>query len=178
MNRRLLLAPAAGVLALGLAACGGNDEGGGAGSATTANPAPAAKGAATVAVRDTDLGRILVDASGRTLYLFEKDTGPPPTCFGACAGTWPPYTTNGKPRAGSGAKAALIGTSTRKGGQTQVTYAGHPLYYYIADSKPGDTNGQELDQFGAEWYVVSPSGKKVEGEEEPPAASGGDGSGY
>jgi len=131
-------------------------------------PAPArrgpAAGGATVAVSSSKLGKILVDGSGRTLYLFEKDKGTTSSCYGACASGWPPYTTTGAPQAGSGASAALLGTTTRTDGKTEVTYHGHPLYYFAGDTKPSDTTGEGLKAFGAEWYVLSAAGDKVEKE--------------
>jgi predicted lipoprotein with Yx(FWY)xxD motif len=123
--------------------------------------APAAKGA-TVDVRKSKLGTMLVDSSGRSLYLFEADKGPSSTCSGSCAAAWPPLTTSGAPKAGGGVKQALLGTTKRKDGSTEVTYHGHPLYYYAGDSAPGATTGQALDQFGAEWYVLAPSGNKID----------------
>jgi predicted lipoprotein with Yx(FWY)xxD motif len=74
---------------------------------------------------------------------------------------WPAFTTSGAAQASSGATASLLGTSTSSGGQALVTYNGHPLYYYVGDNKPGDTNGQNLDQFGGSWYVLSASGTQV-----------------
>jgi len=127
-----------------------------AGSATTT------AGTAKIAVARSPLGRILVDASGRTLYLFQKDRGAASTCYGACAGIWPPLTTKGKPLAGPGVLASRLGTTRRKDGKVEVTYNRHPLYYYAGDAKRGDTTGQGLDQFGAEWYVLSPAGTKVD----------------
>ena len=111
---------------------------------------------------NSELGKILVDGSGRTLYLFEADKGGSSTSYNECAQVWPPLTTQGKPTAGQGASADKLGTITQKNGDTQVTDNGHPLYYYAPDDQPGDIKGQELEQFGAEWYVVSPSGNKVE----------------
>jgi predicted lipoprotein with Yx(FWY)xxD motif len=118
--------------------------------------------AATVGVATTPLGRILVDAGGRTLYLFEKDKPGRSSCSGACAGYWPPLLTTGKPAAKTGAKASLLGVTRRADGTTQVTYAGHPLYRFFQDAKPGQTNGQNLRLSGAEWYVLSPAGRKIE----------------
>ena len=106
---------------------------------------------------------MVVDSRGRTLYLFEKDKGRSSTCYGACASYWPPLTTAGKPRAGQGVHAALLGTTKRKDGRVEVTYAGHPLYYFAGDMKRGDLKGEGLNQFGAGWDVVSPTGKKIEG---------------
>ncbi|MEV7005189.1 phosphatase PAP2 family protein [Streptosporangium sp. NPDC051022] len=117
---------------------------------------------ATVAVRDSKFGKILVDGQGRTLYLFEADKGTSPTCYGACAKAWPPLTATGKPQAGGGASPALLGTTTRTDHTVQVTYNGHPLYYFVSDVKPGDITGQGLNSFGAKWYVLDPQGNKVE----------------
>ena len=146
--------------ALALASCGG----GGASDATasTAPPKTANGQSATVGVANVSpLGSILVDAKGRTVYLFEKDTGSKSTCFGACATEWPPVTTSGKPSPGSGVTASMLGTTTRSDGKTQVTYNGHPLYLFEADQKPGDATGQNVDAFGAKWYVLSATGDKV-----------------
>ena len=127
----------------------------------TASTASTASTAASVKLKATSLGKILADGHGRTLYLFEQDKGPKSTCFGACAAAWPPLTTQAKPTAGAGVAAAKLGTIKRTGG-SEVTYAGHPLYLYAGDSAPGQTNGQGLDQFGAEWYALSGAGHKVE----------------
>lgn len=108
------------------------------------------------------LGTILVDAKGHTLYLFEADKSTKSTCNGACAAAWPPLLTSGKPTAGGSAKSDLLGTTKRSDGKSQVTYHGHPLYGYAGDSKPGDTNGEGLNQFGAAWYVLNVSGQKVD----------------
>jgi predicted lipoprotein with Yx(FWY)xxD motif len=132
-------------------------------SAPASAGASVSAGAATVSVADSKLGKILVGAGGRTVYLFEADTSSTSTCSGSCAAAWPPLDTTGTPVAGQGAQAGLVGTSKRADGTTMVTYNGHPLYYYVGDSKAGDTTGQELDQFGAEWYVLNASGDKVEG---------------
>ena len=150
------------VLALLAAGCGGSSK------PSTSSGAPATTSATTgatgttIAVKSSKLGKILVDDQGRTLYLFEKDKGPKSTCSGACAVAWPPVTTTGTPSAGSGATAALLSTTARDDGTMQVDYNGHPLYRYVGDSKAGDTNGQGLKQFGAEWYVLSPTGAKIE----------------
>jgi predicted lipoprotein with Yx(FWY)xxD motif len=107
---------------------------------------------------------VLVDGQGRTLYLFEKDRPGSSSCSGSCAQAWPPLMASGAPLAGPGVTATLLGTIGGRGGQRQVTYSGHPLYYYASDTKAGQTNGEGLNQFGAEWYVVSPQGNKVEKE--------------
>jgi predicted lipoprotein with Yx(FWY)xxD motif len=116
---------------------------------------------ATVAVKRSPLGRILVDSRGITLYDFVKDKRGASTCYGACAALWPPLTTKGKPHAGRGVRASLLGTTKRKDGKLEVTYNHHPLYYYVADRKPGQTTGQGLNQFGAPWWVLSPAGKEI-----------------
>ena len=107
------------------------------------------------------LGKILVDASGKTLYLFEKDTSATSTCYGSCATYWPPVLTSGAPQAGAGADSMLLGTTARTDGSTEVTYGGHPLYYVVTDHNPGDATGQNVTNFGAAWYAVGPDGKKV-----------------
>jgi predicted lipoprotein with Yx(FWY)xxD motif len=154
----LVALAAAGAIAAG---CGSNNSGG-SGSGASSSTSGAQSAGATVSTASTPLGRILVDGSGRTLYLFEKDKGTTSSCFGACASAWPPYPTTGTPHAGSGVSASLLGTTTRTDGKTEVTYHGHPLYYFQGDSKLGQTNGQNVDAFGAEWYVLSPAGNKVE----------------
>ncbi|MCW2918195.1 MAG: hypothetical protein JWN52_6263 [Actinomycetia bacterium] len=116
----------------------------------------------TVAVRDSKLGKILVDGHGRTLYLFEADKGTNSTCYSACAKAWPPLTTTGKPQAGSGVSPALLGTTARTDHTTEVTYNRHPLYYFVSDTKPGDITGQGLNNFGAKWYVLNPKGNKID----------------
>ncbi|MBY8882570.1 COG4315 family predicted lipoprotein [Actinacidiphila acidipaludis] len=132
------------------------------GAVADASSSPSAQ--ATVATHNAGgkLGTILVDGKGRTLYLFMADKTDMSTCTGACAAAWPPLLSKGQPKAGSGTKSNLLGTSKRSDGTTQVTYNKHPLYYFSGDSKPGQTNGQDLNQFGALWYVVNPAGKQVE----------------
>jgi predicted lipoprotein with Yx(FWY)xxD motif len=120
-----------------------------------------ARPAAVVDVRASALGRTLVDGQGRTLYLFEVDQAGKSECNGGCAVAWPPYVGGGTPRAGTGVTGSLLGTTTRGDGGTQVTYGGHPLYYYAGDVKPGDDAGQGLDQFGGKWYVLGPEGTKI-----------------
>ena len=169
---------ATGLLALALAGCG---SGGGttsssassSGSAypqstatTTSAPASTAAsgaGVATISVaHNGTLGSILVAGpKGRTVYLFAADKGPSSTCSGACAEVWPPVTTTGNPKAAGGAVGANLGTITRSDGTKQVTYKGHPLYYYVGDPNGGDTSGQGINSFGAAWYVLSPSGSEV-----------------
>ena len=147
------------LVALVIAGCGGGGD-----QATASSGGSNADGGATIAVTDIGgLGKVLVDSKGRTVYLFEKDTGPKSTCFGACATEWPPVTTTGKPSAGDGVSASMLGTTKRSDGTTQVTYGGHPLYLFEADKEPGDATGQNVDAFGARWYVLSSAGEKVAG---------------
>jgi predicted lipoprotein with Yx(FWY)xxD motif len=150
------------VAALALAACGS-------GSDTNATPTTASGSPATIGVADGDLGKILVDSQGRTLYLFRKDSGTKSTCFDACAVNWPPLRVNGRPTEGSGANQALVGTTSRPGGELQVTYNGHPLYLFEGDKNAGDTNGEGVTAFGGGWYALSPAGDEVA----PPANGGG-----
>jgi predicted lipoprotein with Yx(FWY)xxD motif len=117
---------------------------------------------ATVKTRHGALGTFLVGGNGRTLYLFEKDKTSKSTCTGQCAQFWPPLLTSGKPKAAGKAKASLFGTTKRSDGKVQVTYKGHPLYYFSQDTKPGDTMGEGFNAFGAKWYVLAPSGKKID----------------
>ena len=116
----------------------------------------------TIKVGSSKLGEILVGPSGRTIYLFLADSGTSSSCNSpSCVQNWPPVLTKGAPQAGSGVTASLLGTTTRNDGTTEVTYAGHPLYYFIADKQAGQVSGQGIDAFGAPWYVVSPSGMQI-----------------
>jgi predicted lipoprotein with Yx(FWY)xxD motif len=118
---------------------------------------------ATVKTRSTTLGTILVDAKGRTLYLFLKDKSGKSACTGACASAWPPLLTKGTPKAAGTVSASKLGTTKRSDGTTQVTYNRHPLYTFILDkSKPGSTKGQGSKAFGAEWYVLGANGSRIE----------------
>jgi predicted lipoprotein with Yx(FWY)xxD motif len=169
MSRTTKLVPLAVLAATAVvtAACGGSGgkpaAASGAGAPTTATtPAAPAGGGAVVATASSPLGQLLVDSAGRTLYLFEADRSTASTCNDACTQAWPPLLTTGPPTAGTGANAAELGTTTRKDGKVEVTYHGHPLYHYVADTAAGDTNGQGLNQFGAKWYVLAPSGTKID----------------
>jgi predicted lipoprotein with Yx(FWY)xxD motif len=163
------------VLAIGallaVTGCGGSDSSGSSGaygSRSQTDSTQAAKsepkgGAGGVAVaKNPRLGAILVDSKGFTLYDFHKDKGGRSTCYGACASTWPPLTTEGAPRAMSGADGSKLDTTKRSDGTLQVTYAGLPLYTYAADTRPGDAKGNDIDSFGAEWYALQPSGEEAE----------------
>ena len=145
-------------LAIVVAGCGGGSTYGGSSSSS----APAPSSSSSVKLASTKLGKVLVDAQGRTLYLFEADKGLMSACAGGCANVWPPLTTTGKPTAGTGITASKLGTTKRSDGATEVTYNGHPLYTYAGDSGSGQTSGQGLDDFGAEWYVLSAAGNKLE----------------
>jgi len=105
---------------------------------------------------DPKLGNILVDGKGMTLYLFKKDTAGVSNCSAGCLAAWPPFVTQGHPTLGMGVDASHVGTATLADGRKIVTYEGMPLYYYVQDTKPGDTTGQGV---GGVWYVVPPSGK-------------------
>ena len=142
--------------ALALASCGGGND------ATAASPPPktASGKPATLGVESTSLGKILDNGQGRTLYVFQADTGTKSNCSGACATNWPPLT-SANPTVGKGASASMVGTSKRSDGKTQVTYNGHPLYTFAGDSSPGDTSGQGVNAFGGLWYAVSPAGQQV-----------------
>ena len=146
---------------------------------TTTGAAPqrthSAAAPAKVAVANSALGRVLVDGRGRTLYLFEKDKYVRSACNGKCASFWPPLIASGKPLATAGAKASLLGTTKRADGRLQVTYNHHPLYTFVKDTRKGQTNGEELDAFGAEWYAVSAAGAKVETTDSSSSSSSGGG---
>jgi predicted lipoprotein with Yx(FWY)xxD motif len=158
-------------LATAASACGGDEEGGGAAtsrststtSASDSSPAETsrAKQTTTVKVMQTRYGRMLVDGKGRALYLFTKEGGPKARCYGGCAQAWPVFYAPGQVRAGRGAKGSLIGTTRRRDGRRQVTYAGHPLYYYVTDRKPGEVTCQNVVEFGGTWLVVAPSGAAI-----------------
>ena len=161
MQSKLFVTAATVFMAAILAGCGSTTP-----SAAVASPSPAASPASSPAaaaatikvVADAKLGQILVNGEGMTVYLFVADTSTASTCYTSCAAIWPPVLTTGAPVAGTGAKASLLGTTTRTDGKVEVTYAGHPLYYFIQDKKPGDTTGQGVNGFGALWWVLAPSG--------------------
>jgi predicted lipoprotein with Yx(FWY)xxD motif len=111
-----------------------------------------------VKVVGSQFGRVIADRKGEAFYLFDKEGGKRSKCYGECAAVWPPVLTKGKPRAGKGAKARLLGTTRRANGKLQVTYAGHPLYYYVDDS-PGTILCHDVAEFGGLWLVVKPNGR-------------------
>jgi predicted lipoprotein with Yx(FWY)xxD motif len=159
-NRSItFLACAAAVLAASaVAACGSS---GGNLNGSSAPPKTANGQSATVGVANENLGKILVDSQGRTLYLFQRDPGTESTCTGACAVDWPPLRATGNPTVGGGANASVLATSARSDGTPQVTYNGHPLYRFSGDQSPNDTTGQGVNAFGGLWYVLSSSGNEV-----------------
>jgi predicted lipoprotein with Yx(FWY)xxD motif len=162
LSRKLTLAAVAapiGAAALIATACSSSSH--------TSSPAGAPAGPAspassvTVKTQNGPLGSYLADGSGRALYLFASDTRSTSSCSGACAAAWPPLTAKGSVSAIDGASTGDIATISRPDGTKQVTYAGHPLYYFAGDSGAGQTNGQGVDGFGALWWIVAPSGQKI-----------------
>jgi len=173
--RFALLALAALALGIAAAGCGGSSSSSATPAATGTNASSGSSGAygygggggsstsssaVTVKTASSPLGTILVDQDGKTLYLFEADSMNKSNCSGGCLTLWPPVMANGKATAGSGVSAGMIGTAS---GSSQVTYAGHPLYWFSGDTAAGDTNGEGLTDFGGAWYAVSPAGKAVVG---------------
>jgi predicted lipoprotein with Yx(FWY)xxD motif len=161
------------VAAMVLGACGGDDDDN---SSSSSGTSTSSAQAASVVTEQTDLGKILADGKDQTLYLFLKDKGTTSECSGDCATNWPPLTVTGSPTAGSGAEQSLVGTTKRSDGKSQVTYNGHPVYRFAGDQNPGDTAGQGLMAFGANWYVVSPAGDQIT--KAATSGSSGGGSGY
>jgi predicted lipoprotein with Yx(FWY)xxD motif len=142
------------LISLVMAGCSNGEE---TDDGTDAQPEESAE--ATVAVEDSDLGQIVVDAEGKTLYVFLADEGSDSTCYDECETNWPPLTVEGDPAAGEGIDASLLGTTERDDGSTQVTLDGHPLYYFAADETADDVNGQGV---GDVWFVVSPEGEAIQ----------------
>jgi predicted lipoprotein with Yx(FWY)xxD motif len=146
------------LLALGIAL---GASGGAAVLVAPAHGGTSVKGA-VVALRKTTLGAILVDARGRTLYLFEKDRSGMSACDTACVKYWPAFISRATPRAGKGVQQSMLKVVRQHNGLRQVTYAGHPLYTFVGDKQAGQTTGEGLSNFGAEWYALAASGEKVE----------------
>ena len=115
----------------------------------------------SVKVMNSRYGRMLFDGKGRALYLFTRERTSRSRCYGECAEAWPPFLTRARPRARSGAKSNLLGTSRRWDGRVQVTYRGHPLYYYVDDRELGQILCQDVVEFGGTWLVISPSGEAI-----------------
>jgi predicted lipoprotein with Yx(FWY)xxD motif len=165
----LLILGALSLAVVALAGCGR--------SASHALPTTSDGRPATVGVARTGLGDVLVDRQGRTLYLFARDSGTVSACTGTCAVNWPPLLARGTPLVGSGATPSGIERTTRPDGLSQLTYNGHPLYTFVNDKKPGDTNGEGISAFGGSWFAVSPAGAKVAPRSQP-QGGGGYGGGY
>jgi predicted lipoprotein with Yx(FWY)xxD motif len=165
MLRPLILIAAAGAL---MAGCGGDDDSSdsaGDGSepataTTAAEPTVKAPPGTTIKVGGSEYGQMLFDDTDQAIYLFDKESGPKAECYGACAEAWPPVLTEGQPQAGPGTKAQLIGTIQRDDGSTQVTYNGHPLYFYAHEGK-GEVLCHNVEEFGGLWLVVDPAGNAV-----------------
>jgi predicted lipoprotein with Yx(FWY)xxD motif len=136
--------------------------------ALTGIAVPAAAGTVTadaktpVSTRHTALGTFLIDSKGRTLYLFQKDRKNVSRCSRACATSWPPALAPGGVVAKGAVRQNLLGRIHRADGTWQITYNGHPLYRFSGDTKPGQTRGQGLNAFGAQWYVIAPNGNKID----------------
>jgi predicted lipoprotein with Yx(FWY)xxD motif len=144
-----------------VAACGGSNSSSG---AVTNNHTPASAatgGAVSVGTAAGSDGTYLVGGSGRALYLWDADGQNKSACAGACAINWPPLTTKSAPAASSGVAMSQLGTITRSGGTKQVTYDGHPLYYFAGDTSKGSLTGQGSNDFGAKWWLVAPSGAAI-----------------
>ena len=175
MTKRIpALALAAALVALLLlVGCGSGSNSANTSTSGSSTMKPSA-GVATVKTASVSgLGTILVDGQGRTLYLFQRDTGPASTCNGACIAAWPAVTPHGTPSAAGGVSAGKLAVTKRSDGTTQVTYAGHPLYYYAGDAAAGETNGQGLNAFGAKWYVMGANGSTITTQTTSGGSSGG-----
>jgi predicted lipoprotein with Yx(FWY)xxD motif len=157
LKKKVVLAA---VVALALAAAGV------VASTAVANPQSfrslaASSSSGTVTLRATKLGKVLATRTGMTLYLFKADKNGKSACYGQCATYWPPLLKKGALTAGRGLKAKLLGTTKRKNGTRQVTYAGHPLYRFKLDKHAGEVEGQGQDFFGGKWYVLSAAGRTI-----------------
>jgi predicted lipoprotein with Yx(FWY)xxD motif len=129
----------------------------------TSTTAPSTGAVAVITAKSSKLGTILAAGPKRlTVYMFEADKGASSSCSADCTAVWPPVATTGKPRATGGALASKLGTITRSDGKSQVTYNGHPLYFFVEDRDAGDTYGQGVKGFGAGWYVLAPAGNKID----------------
>jgi len=166
------------LIALAAAGCGGGGGGGSAAAASGPPTTPSGQTATVGAASEGNLGTILVDSQARTLYMFQKDTGTKSACFGACATNWPPLRATGKPTAGTGLNASLLGTTPRSDGQPQVTYNGHPLYTFVMDQKAGDTKGQGVNAFGGSWFALDSAGNQVTAQPATSSSSSSGGGGY
>lgn len=153
------------VAALIVSGCGGGSS---SNSTSNASESSASGGGTVSGSEVSGLGTVLVDSEGLTVYEFAKDEGTTSSCYGACAEGWPPVVATGKPSAGEGAMSSQLGTTRRKDGTMQVTYAGHPLYTFAGDSAPGEANGNESTAFGGKWSAMDEAGEAVAGTAEAP----------
>jgi predicted lipoprotein with Yx(FWY)xxD motif len=149
--------------------------GGGSSSSSTADSASSEGKPTTISATEvSELGPVLVDSKGFTVYTFGKDQGTTSSCYGGCEEAWPPVIVHGAPTIGEGASSSEVGTTMRHDGTSQLTYAGHPLYTFVEDKSPGEANGIGVTAFGGEWNALNESGTA-------PSASGGEtvsGGGY
>lgn len=153
-----------------LTACSGNDDNQPPDDAATSStePAPTTEATATetaqagteIVVADSEFGPMLFDKREQAIYLFDLEETAAPKCYGECAEAWPPVLTDGEPLAGKGVDESLLGTTKRAEGTTQVTYKGHPLYYY-AHEDPGEVECHDIFLNGGKWYVVQPNGNRA-----------------
>ena len=171
MKRTIYALCLGGVIATMIAGCGGSDgtasgadSGNGSSGSSKEASNPGTPGVPVITAKNVgNLGKVLVDPEGRTLYFFEKDphslySAQSSACYGACAENWPPLLTEGEPEAEDGAYPTKLSTLKRKDGTLQVTYYGHPLYTYVGDKKPGEANGDGVKAFGGQWYASDPNG--------------------
>jgi predicted lipoprotein with Yx(FWY)xxD motif len=155
-----LAAPLA--VALLAAACSsGSSSSSSSGSTSNSSSPSAATSSTMITTKTSSGGSFLTNSAGRAIYLFMADSTGKSTCDGACASAWPPVIAAGQPTAAGGAQATDLGTITRSDGTKQVTYDGHPLYYFSGDTGPGTDKGQGIDGFGAKWWLVAPSGSSI-----------------
>ena len=181
-----LAAPLA-VALLAAAACSSGSSSSGSTSSSSspsaAAPASSAASSTVITTKTSSGGSFLTNSAGRAVYLFLADSTGKSACDGACASAWPPVIATGQPTATGGAQASDLGTITRSDGTKQVTYDGHPLYYFVGDTGPGTDKGQGVDGFGAKWWLVAPTGSSIttavtiggSGASSPPSSSGGGG---
>ena len=157
-----LAAPLA-VALLAAAACSSGGSSSGSTSSTSAPAAGSGSSASSTVIttKTSSGGSFLTNGAGRAVYLFMADSSGKSNCDGACAAAWPPVIAAGQPTAAGGAQASDLSTITRSDGTKQVTYDGHPLYYFEGDTGPGMDKGQGLNGFGALWYLVAPSGSSI-----------------
>ncbi len=177
------LAAPLGVALLAAACSSGSGSTSSSASPSAAAPASSAASSTVITTKTSSGGSFLTNGAGRAVYLFMADSSGKSTCDGACAAAWPPVIATGQPTAAGGAQASDLGTITRSDGTKQVTYDGHPLYYFQGDTGPGTDKGQGINGFGAKWWLVAPTGSSITtavtiGGSGAPASSSGGGGGY